>query len=447
MTSRSGLAALSGLLFLLAAAPACSVASPAATEREPIGEATSAITGAAILALGEQWVAADLHYCQAAYGAVDGDSSCWAWEGSSHVCDRESNAAWNAYRSDCSGFVTWSWGLPAVGDGGYVTGDFAPFGTSISTVIQASDLQPGDAANLTAGGHIVLFKQWTTVGSEAIFLEEPGCSANPPYAHEFTSAVTLSGSSIHIDYEGDDFTAIRYTGATAAAPDWAASFVSQSWPLASTTMTMTVNQVLPATLTLKNVGAKTWDSSTKIGTTQPRDRTSPFAGADWLSPSRLAGLPSGTTVAPGQSYAFKFSFHAPAKPGTFDEFYGVVQDGVAWFSDPGQGGPPDDDLEVKIQVVAEASGSSSSSSGSGGAGNTGAGSSGAGGDQAGSGGSGATGTAGTGGAAPGDPFGSTGANSSCSYRAARSGDGGPAGAAWIAALGAAYLARRRSQRG
>ena len=30
----------------------------------------------------------------------------------------------------------------------------------------------------------------------------------------------------------------------------------------------------------------------------------------------------------------------------------MVQEGVAWFSDPGQGGPPDNDLEVKISVVA-----------------------------------------------------------------------------------------------
>jgi MYXO-CTERM domain-containing protein len=35
----------------------------------------------------------------------------------------------------------------------------------------------------------------------------------------------------------------------------------------------------------------------------------------------------------------------------YDEFYGVVEEGVAWFSDPGQGGPPDNDIEAKIQVV------------------------------------------------------------------------------------------------
>ncbi len=436
MASLRSLLALSGVLLA-----GCSAASPEPPAPEPIGEAAAAITGAAVIALGEQWVAADLHYCQAAYGAVDGDSSCWPWEGPSHVCDRESNAAWNAYRSDCSGFVTWSWGLPPIGDGGYVTSDFAPFDTSFSTVIQASDLQPGDAANLSAGGHIVLFKEWTTVGSEATFLEEPGCSANPPYAHEFTSSVTLSGSTITIAYEGADFTAIRYNQATTAAPDYAAQFVSQSWPLATTAMTMTARQILPATLTLKNVGAKAWDSSTRIGTTQPRDRKSPFAGADWVSPSRPASVPAGTTVAPGDTYTFKFSFYAPDAPGSYDELYGVVQDGTAWFSDPGQGGPPDDDLEANITVVAADGGDA------GGGDDAGAGGSGEGGSDAGAGTGGGAGSGDTGGAAATGHGVSTGASGTCAYRAPASDDRGLAGAAWLGAMAAAVGVGRRRRRG
>ena len=54
------------------------------------------------------------------------------------------------------------------------------------------------------------------------------------------------------------------------------------------------------------------------------------------------------TVAPGGTFKFSFNFHAPAKPGTYDEFFGVVEEGVAWFSDPGQGGPPDNQIEAQI---------------------------------------------------------------------------------------------------
>jgi lysozyme len=131
---------------------------------------------------------------------------------------------------------------------------------------------------------------------------------------------------------------------------YAAQFVSQSFPLASTALTMVEGQVIPSYIELKNVGSKTWDSSTHLGTTQPRDRKSVFADSTWLGPNRPAGVTG--TVPPGSSYKFKFDLAAPATAGTYHEYFGVVQEGVAWFSDPGQGGPPDNDLEVQVKVVA-----------------------------------------------------------------------------------------------
>jgi hypothetical protein len=134
-----------------------------------------------------------------------------------------------------------------------------------------------------------------------------------------------------------------------AAPPYSAQFVSQSFPLASTTLTMAEGQVIPSYIELKNTGTKTWDSNTRIGTTQPRDRHSVFADGTWVSAIRPAHVTG--TVPPGGTYRFTFDLAAPSTAGTYDEFFGVVQEGVAWFSDPGQGGPPDNDLEVKIQVV------------------------------------------------------------------------------------------------
>jgi lysozyme len=131
---------------------------------------------------------------------------------------------------------------------------------------------------------------------------------------------------------------------------YGAQFVGQSFPLASTALTMVEGQTIPSYIELKNVGTKTWDSNTKIGTTQPRDRKSAFADSTWLAPNRLAAVKG--TVAPGGTYKFTFDLHAPSTPGTFTEYFGVVQEGVAWFSDPGQGGPPDNDLEVQVKVIA-----------------------------------------------------------------------------------------------
>ncbi len=133
-------------------------------------------------------------------------------------------------------------------------------------------------------------------------------------------------------------------------PDWGAKYVSQSFPLAAMPLVMTVNQTIPGNIELQNVGKKAWGEKTRLGTTQPRDRESGFAAADWLNPTRPSGVKG--AVMPGESYTFQFSLHAPNKPGTYFEYFGVVEEGVAWFSDAGQGGPPDNQLEVQIQVVA-----------------------------------------------------------------------------------------------
>ena len=193
----------SGVVALVAG---CSAApDPASPPDEPVASTVEGLSTTDALARAEQWVAAKLLYCQSPNGKPDDDTAC------ASVCARESNPAWDPYRSDCSGFISWAWDLPAPGR---VTSEFAPYETDITTVIQASDLRPGDAANRNSGGHIVLFERWVTVGSEAVFMEEPGCSSSTPYAHEFTSAVTIDGSNITIAYEGDTFTAIRYGALT-----------------------------------------------------------------------------------------------------------------------------------------------------------------------------------------------------------------------------------------
>ena len=133
---------------------------------------------------------------------------------------------------------------------------------------------------------------------------------------------------------------------------YGATYVSQSWPLASTTMMMTTCQTVAASITFKNSGTKTWDGNTRLATTQPRDRASLFADSTWVSVDRAAEVTG--TVAPGATFEFKFDFHAPPTAGSYKEYFGLVEDGVAWFSDPGQGGPADSDIEANIVVTAGA---------------------------------------------------------------------------------------------
>ncbi len=150
---------------------------------------------------------------------------------------------------------------------------------------------------------------------------------------------------------------------------YGASYVSQSWPLAAAgPITLKCGDSVAATLTLKNMGTKAWDSNTRLGTTMQRDRASIFAGSDWIAPNRAAAI-SGS-VAPGADGTFEFSFHGPTGaacvPGTYKEHFGVVEEGVAWFSDSGEGGPPDDQIEadIELQPADPSSGSGSGSDGS-----------------------------------------------------------------------------------
>jgi hypothetical protein len=155
----------------------------------------------------------------------------------------------------------------------------------------------------------------------------------------------------------DQTNRVNYAKAVLAAygvtPDWSATFVSQSWPYASApAFQVKCGGSVAAKITLKNSGAKAWNSSTRLGTTEARDRASIFAGSDWIATNRAA---TSGAVAPGNNGTFAFSFHGPTgadcKPGTYKEYFGVVQDGVAWFSDSGQGGPPDNQLEALIDLV------------------------------------------------------------------------------------------------
>ena len=132
------------------------------------------------VALAEKWVAVKMPYCQAVAGGREIDNACVKLHGS--TCNRTgaaNNVAWNAFRSDCSGLVSFSWSLKAPG---LTTRDFVP---GAAKYIPMQDLKPGDAL-LRPGHHIVLFKEWTDKSKGAAkVISEPGCAAKGgPYAQE-----------------------------------------------------------------------------------------------------------------------------------------------------------------------------------------------------------------------------------------------------------------------
>jgi lysozyme len=172
-----------------------------------------------------------------------------------------------------------------------------------------------------------------------------------------TGSVSGISGAVDTDEFNGSLTALQaFAGGMGTVSDggtsgtYGAKYVSQSWPLASTTMMMTTCQTVAATITLQNVGTLPWDSNTRLATTNPRNRVSEFGDSTWTSDNRAEAVTG--TVLPGGMFEFKFDFHAPPTTGTFQEYFGLVEEGVAWFGDPGQDGPPDNDIEANIQVTA-----------------------------------------------------------------------------------------------
>jgi uncharacterized membrane protein YgcG len=358
------------LLLAALGATACSAAPENATdEPDPaLGKSVAAITASDAIARAEEWVTAKLLYCQSPNGADDTiDPSC------PPVCMRESNPAWDPYRSDCSGLVSWAWDLPAPGR---TTAEFAPNMDDITSAIDASTLAMGDAVNTddstSSEHHIMLFKEWTVAGEAAPFIEEPGCSATPDYAHEFTSTVTLSGTSITVAYNGITFTAIHYASLTQGGSSttssggggttYAASYVSQSWPLSSDPpIAMTVGQMQKGSIDMMNTGNATWKAGVVKLAPIPRDTASDVHASTWLSTTRVSTLAA--DVAPGATGHFEWDLD-PSQTGNVQPYFGLVAEGITWFAD--SGGPPDNDIQVNIDAKLPPPATASSSSSTGG---------------------------------------------------------------------------------
>jgi hypothetical protein len=117
------------------------------------------------------------------------------------------------------------------------------------------------------------------------------------------------------------------------------------------------NSVMNAKVAIKNTGRLTWTASganpVRLATTHPRDRTSAFrtfTGVDpWLSGNRASAIdgtvtdltgsmivdPDDKTIEPGQTGLFTVYLTGRPAPGTYREFFSLVQEGKGWFPDPG----------------------------------------------------------------------------------------------------------------
>lgn len=224
--------------------------------------------------------------------------------------------------------------------------------------------------------------------------------------------------------------------------DYKATFVSQSFPYASQPpVVLEEGRTEEGFIELRNDGRATWKKGVVKLATAPRDTESPFRADDWLSGGRISTVTA--DVPPGGTFKFPLSLKGNEVGPAKSQFFGVVAEGITWFSDPGQGGPPDDLLEVRVEVVPAPPGEGGfggegAVSGAGGEGGLGPGVVGAGGFE-GEGGAG-FGNPGEAGGLPGDG----GLHGSCACEAAGARGAKGAAALGLLALLAGALVRRRA---
>jgi MYXO-CTERM domain-containing protein len=195
-------------IFLLALTTACGAPPPDSTGSdglaEDVAQTSEAILSSDVIARAQAWVDAQVPYCQAVSGGWD--AVC------GKTCIRTgaaANPAWDPYRSDCSGFVSWAWGLPAPG---LVVSGLAK--SSVSTPIDAKDLQPGDALYATDKSHIILFAGWVTPYSKMHIMQEGNCD-KVAEAKDYTVS-SVSGSTVYFSW--GTYTAARYNSISFQPP-------------------------------------------------------------------------------------------------------------------------------------------------------------------------------------------------------------------------------------
>jgi hypothetical protein len=98
------------------------------------------------------------------------------------------------------------------------------------------------------------------------------------------------------------------------------------------------NQRVYVELSAKNTGNVPWLSTgsnpVRLGTFGPQDRSSNYYDSSWLTYNRVTGLKQ-SSVAPGDTGTFEFWMKAPAKSGSYKEYFNLLAEGYSWMKDIG----------------------------------------------------------------------------------------------------------------
>jgi hypothetical protein len=131
--------------------------------------------------------------------------------------------------------------------------------------------------------------------------------------------------------------AIGVSAPALADGGYEAKFIGQSAYL-----TLESGQSATSFFDAQNVGTATWTNDVvRLGTTNPRDRTSVFANRTWINPGRPTPLEQ-PFVEPGKVGRFTFTVTAPPVGATtvFNEYFAPLAELRAWMENNAENWPP-----------------------------------------------------------------------------------------------------------
>jgi GH25 family lysozyme M1 (1,4-beta-N-acetylmuramidase) len=149
------------------------------------------------------------------------------------------------------------------------------------------------------------------------------------------------GGVVDLDRWNGSLADLRAYAGISPTPDYAARLVSVSAPAS-----LYAGEQGTVSVEYDNIGAKPWNGSTRLGTTEPRDHASAlFVPGDWLGANRPTAVDAAT--APGGRGRFTFKIRAPqsSQQTTVTESFRLVQESVTWFP-----ASPDTRVSISVQV-------------------------------------------------------------------------------------------------
>lgn len=173
-------------------------------------------------------------------------------------------------------------------------------------------------------------------GSSALFVRgEPGFEGRPSGIVNRTSDGTERGVCCHLGVRVGEPAALFAAelvsggGDVALAPG-TSSTLSASW---------------------RNVGRRAWSPAepwpVRLGTADPRDRSSVLRTDAWRSENRVLDVPA--IVAPGETWELAIPIVAPVEPGEYEEAFDLVAENATWMDAPVR-------HRVRVDLVAEDAG-------------------------------------------------------------------------------------------